>query len=86
MGFVKRRIIDKAGSFIAPTKNLRLIQAKNFLAGAVGIEPTTGVLETHVIPFHHAPMGRNYTGTSSFEKIKGINAYIQIYEITRRIH
>ena len=26
-----------------------------FLAGAVGFEPTTKVLETHVLPLHHAP-------------------------------
>ena len=25
------------------------------LAGAVGFEPTTKVLETHVLPLHHAP-------------------------------
>ncbi len=31
-----------------------------FLAGAVGIGPTTRVLETLVIPLHHAPMLTNY--------------------------
>lgn len=27
-----------------------------FLAGAEGLEPSTKVLETHVLPLHHAPM------------------------------
>ena len=27
-----------------------------FLAGAEGFEPSTKVLETHVLPLHHAPI------------------------------
>jgi hypothetical protein len=27
------------------------------LAGAEGLEPSTKVLETHVLPLHHAPKG-----------------------------
>ncbi len=36
------------------------------LAGAVGIEPTIKVLETSVIPLHHAPIINNLTQKSVF--------------------
>ena len=29
------------------------------LAGAEGLEPSTKVLETHVLPLHHAPKRKN---------------------------
>lgn len=44
-------------SFFSLYKNPQRL-LRNFLAGAVGIEPTTKVLETSVIPFHHAPVAR----------------------------
>ena len=31
-----------------------------FLAGAEGLEPSTKVLETHVLPLHHAPTNTHY--------------------------
>ena len=34
----------------------KLIFNQLFLAGAEGFEPSTKVLETHVLPLHHAPM------------------------------
>ena len=34
----------------------RLLLQPTFLAGAEGLEPSTKVLETHVLPLHHAPM------------------------------
>ena len=39
-----------------------------FLAGAEGLEPSTKVLETHVLPLHHAPSATiwNYTRPSPF--------------------
>ena len=37
-----------------------------FLAGAVGFEPTTKVLETHVLPLHHAPKHSNGLYTKSY--------------------
>lgn len=43
--------------------------SEGFLAGAVGIEPTTKVLETSVIPFHHAPVGaRKYNVEQCLEQ------------------
>ena len=36
---------------------LKVIKSKYFnLAGVVGIEPTTAVLETDIIPFNYTPM------------------------------
>ena len=37
-------------------KSLEMKVSKDFsLAGAEGFEPSTKVLETHVLPLHHAP-------------------------------
>lgn len=36
-----------------------------FLAGAVGIEPTQGVLETPVLPLYDAPKRQNHSQTTS---------------------
>lgn len=44
------------GRTAPPTEKTDGIDHRFFLAGVVGIEPTTRVLETLVIPFHHAPM------------------------------
>ena len=33
----------------------RLLSQPTFLAGAEGLEPSTKVLETHVLPLHHTP-------------------------------
>ena len=52
--------------FLAPdaamhpeTESGRFACAKRpYLAGAEGLEPSTKVLETHVLPLHHAPMCR----------------------------
>ena len=39
-------------------KPLEINVSKDFtLAGAEGLEPSTKVLETHVLPLHHAPTG-----------------------------
>ena len=32
---------------------------RGYLAGALGLEPRTKVLETHVLPLHHTPMPCN---------------------------
>ena len=36
-------------------KKNRLLSQPTFLAGAEGLEPSTKVLETHVLPLHHTP-------------------------------
>ena len=33
------------------------LEIENRLAGAEGLEPSTKVLETHVLPLHHTPNG-----------------------------
>ena len=32
------------------------LSGRALMAGAEGLEPSTKVLETHVLPLHHAPM------------------------------
>ena len=43
-------------SFCKKQRKNRLLLQPTFLAGAEGLEPSTKVLETHVLPLHHAPM------------------------------
>ncbi len=42
------------------------------MAGAEGLEPSTKVLETHVLPLHHAPTRNktDYTPENGFVKEK----------------
>ena len=44
------------------------------LAGALGLEPRTKVLETHVLPLHHTPMSSRdfYILTYSKLNVKGV--------------
>ena len=44
------------------------------LAGALGLEPRTKVLETHVLPLHHTPMSSRdfYIITYSKHNVKGV--------------
>ena len=42
-------------SFCKKQRKNRLLLQPTFLAGAEGLEPSTKVLETHVLPLHHTP-------------------------------
>ena len=41
-------------------KNADSLESASSLAGAEGLEPSTKVLETHVLPLHHAPTNTHY--------------------------
>ena len=41
-------------------KNADSLESAFSLAGAEGFEPSTKVLETHVLPLHHAPKHGDY--------------------------
>ena len=43
-----------------------------FLAGAEGFEPSTKVLETHVLPLHHAPIA--FATALLYEKCEGLSS------------
>lgn len=52
---VQKALWDKA--FQRMKKTLTLVSRLAFYYGrAEGLEPSTKVLETHVLPLHHAPM------------------------------
>ena len=51
--FINRRTLC-TGIFLK-MKNLHITVEAFHLAGAEGFEPSTKVLETHVLPLHHAP-------------------------------
>ncbi len=42
-------------ALLQEAKKNRLLLQPTFLAGAEGLEPSTKVLETHVLPLHHTP-------------------------------
>ena len=55
-------------------KRAFLFQKSSLLAGAEGLEPSTKVLETHVLPLHHTPkhlfsITRPYTFVNMFQQI-----------------
>ena len=45
--------VSQGGKKKHPTGLYQILS--DVMAGAVGFEPTTKVLETHVLPLHHAP-------------------------------
>ena len=44
------------GMYNSKRKNADSLESAFSLAGALGLEPRTKVLETHVLPLHHTPM------------------------------
>ena len=55
-------------------KELFFFKKSSLLAGAEGLEPSTKVLETHVLPLHHTPkhlfsITRPYTFVNMFQQI-----------------
>ena len=53
------------------------------MAGAEGLEPSTKVLETHVLPLHHAPTFFR-TGIIIHEIRRAVNSKIKKYIISRK--